>query len=84
MGYHINEIEKGENGEFSKIKEEYQELIDAIQQKVKILELVELSDLYGAIESYIQKYHNIEMMDLKEMSDLTKNAFKDGTRSSRN
>jgi endonuclease IV len=84
MGYHINKIEKGENGEFSKIKEEYQELTDAIQQEVKILELIELSDLYGAIESYIQKHHNIDMMDLKQMSDLTKRAFNDGTRTPRN
>ena len=83
MGYHKNIITKGKIGEFSKITEEYQELVDSIEQNVKILELVELSDLYGAIESYIQINHNMEMCDLSDMSQLTKNAFIDGTRTTR-
>ena len=29
MGYHLRNIEKGELGEFSKIREEFEELLDA-------------------------------------------------------
>jgi hypothetical protein len=84
MGYHKTEIAKGTIGAFSKIQEEFAELQDSIDQKIKILELVELSDLYGAIECYLESNHNMTMNDLKEMSDLTKQAFKDGTRKARN
>lgn len=79
MGYHLRTIEKGELGEFSKIKEEFEELEDAILQSDSILTLCELSDLYGAIESYIQRW-NLDMESLKDFSKKTKSAFKEGTR----
>ncbi len=79
MSYHINKIEKGILGEFSKIKEEFQELEDAFHQNNKILQICELSDLIGSIEEYIKKY-NITLNDLISFSNLTKSAFKDGTR----
>src|ERR1700733_9829472 len=41
--------------------------------------IIELSDLYGAIESYISKY-NLNMEALKLMSDTTKRAFINGRR----
>ncbi len=80
MGYHKTKIEKGKIGELSKIKEELSELEDSLQQGVKIMALVELSDLYGAIEEYVIKNYGMTMTDLKSMSDVTKKAFKDGTR----
>lgn len=80
MGYHTREIPRGVLGEFSKIEEEMEELKDAHDQGVKILELCELSDLYGAIELYLQAQYGMDMRDLKEMSLLTKRAFEDGTR----
>jgi len=80
MGYHIKEIEKGILGEFSKIKEEYQELEDAFEQRDKILQLCELSDLIGAIEFYCQEKFKITLEDLKSFSDKTKSAFKEGKR----
>jgi hypothetical protein len=55
-GYHITSIQKGKNGEVSKIKEEILELKDAELQKSKIMALVELSDLIGAIELYANNY----------------------------
>jgi len=79
-GYHKKHIEKGVLGEFSKVLEEVEEIKDAIDQECKIMELVELSDLYGAIELYIENKHHISMADLKKMSDITKRAFKSGAR----
>lgn len=78
-GYHLTEIKKGEVGEFSKIEEEFAELIDARAQNSKIMEMVELSDLLGAIEEYCKK-QNITLKDLKIFSDITKRAFQSGER----
>jgi hypothetical protein len=80
-GYHINEIPRGEIGEISKIIEEALELQDAYEQKIKIMQLIELSDLYGAIECYLEKYHpNLTMEDVAKMSHVTKRAFRNGRR----
>jgi phosphoribosyl-ATP pyrophosphohydrolase len=79
FGYHVTNIEKGKLGSISKIQEELEELKDAEKQQSKIMMMVELSDLYGAIEEYcIQQ--NITMEDLKIFSDITKRAFKNGRR----
>lgn len=79
MGYHKRKIEKGEYGEFSKIKEEFQELEDAVEQGDTILVLCELSDMIGAIEKYIGRW-NLDLDSLKSFSDKTKSAFKEGKR----
>jgi hypothetical protein len=80
-GYHINQITKGVLGEISKIQEEVDELTDAQQQGCKIMELVELSDLYGAIECYLRTYHSeTSMADLAKMSQITQRAFTSGRR----
>ena len=79
MGYHKTKIEKGILGEFSKIKEEFQELEDAIEQKDTILTLCELSDMIGAIEEYLKRW-NMNLNTLKTFSDKTKLAFKEGKR----
>ena len=82
MAYHKREIKKGVIGSISKIEEELDELKEAFEeQKNPILSLVELSDLYGAIECFLEyRFSDISMDDLKQMSDLTKSSFKDGTR----
>jgi hypothetical protein len=79
MGYHKEQIEKGVIGEFSKIREEYEELRDAVNQDNTILSLCELSDLIGAIECYIEQW-NLKIEDLKKFSNKTKEAFKEGKR----
>ncbi|BBA65304.1 hypothetical protein [Xanthomonas phage XacN1] len=80
-GYHLREIPRGTYGELSKIKEEIEEIEDSIAQGCKVMELVELSDLYGAIEGYLGKYHpTVTMEDLRVMSSITKRAFKSGAR----
>lgn len=80
MGYHTREFKKGEFGEFSKVEEEWEELLDARKQDGKILELCELADLYGAIEGYIEKRYGLTMKDVAKMSHMTKTAFIEGTR----
>jgi hypothetical protein len=79
MGYHTKEIPKGELGQFSKIKEEFLEFEDAVNQGDLILQFCELSDMIGAIESYIAP-RGLDLEDLKKFSDKTKAAFKSGKR----
>lgn len=79
MGYHLTEIEKGELGEFSKIKEEFLEAKDSFAQGNPIMTLLELSDLIGAIEAYAIN-HNMSLEDIIKMKDATKRAFKVGRR----
>lgn len=74
-------IAKGQVGELSKIQEELFELKDAIAQGSKIMAIVELSDLYGAIELYIEKHFpDFSMEDLKTMSNITRRVFENGDR----
>lgn len=80
MGYHNREIKKGILGDFSKIFEEFDELLDANEQGDKVLEICEICDLLGAIELYTVSHYNLTLEDLKKFSDKTKSAFKDGTR----
>lgn len=80
MAYHKRKIKKGVVGEFSKIREEFEELEDAFEQSDKVLQICEMTDLLGAIEAYSKKEFNIELKDLKAFSDKTKKAFKEGKR----
>jgi hypothetical protein len=79
MGYHKQDIPKGELGQFSKIKEEFLEFEDAVNQGDLILQFCELSDMIGAIEAYISP-RGLDMNDLKKFSDKTIEAFKEGKR----
>lgn len=80
-GYHLREIEKGELGEISKIREELEELEDAHYQRCRILALIELSDMYGAMEAYLKQYHEgFTMNDVASMSEVTIRAFQSGRR----
>lgn len=78
-GYHLNEITKGSVGEFSKIREEFEELEDAFCQRNKVLQICELCDLLGAIEAFAKKF-DLTLEDLTSMMELTKKSFLDGTR----
>jgi hypothetical protein len=81
MGYHSRPIAKGVYGEVSKIREELEELEDSEELGVKIMAMCELSDLYGALQEFAKRKYGLSMDDLKKMSDRTKEAFRDGTRS---
>lgn len=80
-GYHLRDIKKGKIGEVSKIVEEAEELLDAHEQGVKVMELVELSDLYGAMVRYLEKHHTgMTMKDVKKMHKVTRRAFDNNRR----
>jgi hypothetical protein len=79
MGYHKKKILKGVYGEISKVREEVEEYIDAIDQGCKIMAVVELSDIYGALEA-VAITHSLTMEELKVMSDITKKVFQEGAR----
>jgi NTP pyrophosphatase (non-canonical NTP hydrolase) len=78
-GYHLDKIPKGVLGEVSKIQEEVAELADAHKQGIKLMAMVELADLYGAMEAYAQNL-GITMEDVKAMAEVTKRAFENGRR----
>ncbi len=79
MGYHLKKIKKGKLGKISKVVEEINEYKDALKQKCEIMAILELSDIYGALE-LVAKSHGLTMKDLKKMSKLTTKAFLDGHR----
>lgn len=79
-GYHLTPIAKGKLGELSKIIEEVEELRDAEAQRCKIMQAVELADLYGAIEHYARQQLNLTMEDVITMTRITERAFKNGRR----
>lgn len=80
MGYHTRDIKRGVYGDFSKVVEEWEELLDARLQDGKILELVEIADLYGALEGYLEKRYGMNMEDVAKMSRMTSSAFIEGKR----
>jgi hypothetical protein len=65
-GYHVNVIDKGVYGQFSKVAEEFQEVQDAWEQNCSIMALVELSDLLGAMEAFYPNLHK----HIKQASEL--------------
>lgn len=75
---HLTEIIKGEYGKVSKIREELSELDDAIAQNSRILAIIELSDLYGALEGVIEGM-GMTMEDLKTFSDIVKKDKQNGS-----
>ena len=80
-GYHARHIEKGVLGEASKVREEVEEFIDAVEQGVSVMALVELSDLIGAVKEYLAKQHpTVGIDELIAMSNVTRRAFENGRR----
>jgi hypothetical protein len=81
-GYHIAEIPRGEYWKSSKSLEEVLELQDAETQGVRIMALVEASDIYGALILWCRE-NGTNMGELAAMSNVTERAFKDGSRKPR-
>jgi hypothetical protein len=81
MGYHLAKIQKGEYGFSSKLREEVEELQDAEAQQNRLMALIELADLVGAIDGYLKRqFPSFSIDDLRKMADATHSAFMDGTR----
>jgi len=80
-GYSVRRIPKGEFGELSKIREEVEELDDAMRQEARIMALVELADLYGAMEGFLERHMpGATMKDVQTMSAITRRVFENGYR----
>ena len=80
-GYHLRPIEKGQYGTLSKIYEEVEEIRDSEAQNNRIMILLELSDLLGAVRGYLEEnYPEITLNDLAIMADATQRAFLTGVR----
>lgn len=80
-GYHLVAIHKGELGEISKIQEELDELQDAMNQGSRIMAAVELADLMGAVQAFMDKHlPGMTLQDLSTFSAITKRAFVNGRR----
>ena len=57
------------------------ELQDAEKQQAKVMALVELSDIIGAVEHYLRVHHSsVSIEDLIVMAHITKRAFDNGRR----
>lgn len=80
MGYHKNSITKGQVGDWTKIREEYEEFIDAVEDEDPILQLCEMADLIGAIAMYSRQRFGIGLEDVIKFSDKTAEAFQEGSR----
>jgi len=81
MGYHKKQIPRGVYGEFSKIREEFLELEDALEQNNKVMALCEMADLIGAIKGYLTKHvAGVMIADILNMAYANMAAFEDGTR----
>jgi hypothetical protein len=80
-GYHLVPIRKGVLGELSKVQEELDELSDGFAQKDRILMSVEVADLYGALELFVEKHlPGLTMEDVAKFSATTRRAFTNGRR----
>lgn len=83
-GYHLasSEICSGELGEISQIQEELDELADAMRQDCRIMALLELSDILGAMELFLEKHFpDFSIDDIRTMQQITRRAFQNGARS---
>lgn len=59
-------VPEGVLGEFSKIEEEVDEMREALEQKNRVLVLIEMLDLLGAVDLYAQKQYNLTLREMVE------------------
>lgn len=67
-GYHLREIPRGTFGEYSKVEEEFEEFLDALEQNCNIMAFMELGDFLLALESYYLKL--FDGYDFNELIDI--------------
>lgn len=80
-GYHTRDIQKGVLGEPSKIREELEEFEDALAQGNPVMALLELSDMIGAVQRFLEKQHpSVTLEHLLIMAGTTRRAFESGGR----
>lgn len=71
FNWHKKKITRGVYGEFSKVLEEVEEAEDALEQNNKLMYLIELSDIIGAIEGIAENY-GLTLEELITFSDKVK------------
>lgn len=59
MAYHLRHIEKGTLGEWSKVEEELEEFLEALEQNASIMAVLELSDMYGALNLFCLEHYKL-------------------------
>ncbi len=80
-GYHEAVIPKVPAGSFLKLVEEMHEATDAYVSDNLIMLLVEMADLYGAMELFLeQKFPGVRMQDIMRMHAVNRRAFENGRR----
>jgi phosphoribosyl-ATP pyrophosphohydrolase len=82
MKFHVDEIEKGVYGELSKIKEELEEAYDAEKQGIRLMLLIELSDIIGAVKGVADK-HGVSLDDLIKFAEVRSRVAKEEEASAR-
>lgn len=79
-GYHLRKIRfYGEYGSQEKLLEELDEFLEACEQDNRILSLVELSDIFGALKKFAEN-QGTTLEELEKMSEATERGFKSGSR----
>lgn len=75
FSWHNRKIKKGTYGELSKVEEELDEAREALEQGNKLMFLIELSDVIGAVEGIIEQ-HGLSLNDLIKFSNKVKESKK--------
>ncbi len=84
FGCHIAFIPRGVFGEFSKVEEEWAELLDARRQGIALMDPQEFSDLPGAVRGHLSAHRpGIGLDDLVRMAAATSRDFAAGERAAR-
>lgn len=73
--FHVMPVRQGTYGELSKIQEELDEALDAETRGQKLLLMIELSDIIGAVAGVAER-HGYSLDDLIQFSELRRNVFR--------
>lgn len=79
MGYHIRNIPRGTLGEWSKVSEEIEEIIDALEQNLKPMVLIELCDCLGAVRSTLDGNSGFKFENLVYIISTGRNQYQSYT-----
>ena len=79
--YHTREFVKGAHGTADKIVEEALEVLDSMQQGIRVMALHECSDVISAVRGFVSKeFPGIDFSEVLAMSAVTDRAFNSGKR----
>ena len=75
MGYHIRNIPRGTLGEWSKVSEEIEEIIDALEQNLKPMVLIELCDCLGAVRATLDSNDGFKFENCVYVTSTERNQY---------